>query len=113
MHNYWTIAGGRGHSFDGTEAFVCGQAGPDISTAVSFLTTRVTKPTVEDDNKLIHVLRYLRGTKDLALHISGSDGMLIISYIDSSFAIHPDGKGHTGAVISIGVEPYISSQNSL
>jgi hypothetical protein len=47
------------------------------------------------------VLRYLIGTKDLVLCISGNDGMLTSAFIDSSFGVHPDGKGHTGTVIIV------------
>ncbi len=28
--------------------------------------------------------------------------MVITSYVDASYAAHPDGKSHTGATISIG-----------
>lgn len=53
--------------------YISKRARPDILTAVSFLTTRVSSPTEEDNNKLIRVLRYLDGTKELAIIISGSD----------------------------------------
>jgi hypothetical protein len=82
--------------------YISTRARPDILTAVSFLTTRVSSPTEEDNNKLIRVLSYLNGTKELALIISGSDGMVISAFIDSSFAVHPDGKGHSGSVITVG-----------
>ncbi len=52
------------------------RARPDILTAISFLTTRVAQPTVEDNKKLIRVLQHLNGSEDLALEISGSEGML-------------------------------------
>jgi hypothetical protein len=71
------------------------RARPDILTAVIFLTTRVTSPNEEDERKLFRVLKYLRGSRDLALTITGSKDMIVSSYIDASYAIHPDGKGHT------------------
>jgi hypothetical protein len=82
--------------------YISKRARPDILTAISFLTTRVTRPTIEDQKKLIRVLQYLRGSKDLTLQVSGGDGMFITSFIDSSFGVHPDGKGHTGTVITVG-----------
>jgi hypothetical protein len=82
--------------------YISKRARPDILTAISFLTTRVTRPTIEDQKKLMRVLQYLNGSKDLALQVSGCDGMMITSYIDSSFGVHPDGKGHTGTVITVG-----------
>lgn len=78
------------------------RARPDVLTAVSFLTTRVKSPTVEDMSKLVRCLKYLNGTKELSLRLCGSDGMTVNAYIDASFAVHPDAKGHTGATISIG-----------
>jgi len=42
-------------------------AGPNIATAVAFLTTRVKGPAVDDWNKLLCLIRYLRGTMDLPL----------------------------------------------
>jgi hypothetical protein len=78
------------------------RARPDILTAVSFLTTRVTSPTEEDERKLFRVLKYLRGSRDLVLTLTGSKDMIVFFYIDTSYAVHPDGKGHTGAVITVG-----------
>ncbi len=57
-------------------------------TSVSFLTTRISCPTKEDEKKLIRVLEYLHGTKDLCLTIEDTDGMAFISFIGASFAIH-------------------------
>jgi hypothetical protein len=82
--------------------YISKRARPDILTAISFLTTRVTRPTIEDQKKLIRVLQYLNGSKDLTLQVSGGDGMFITSFIDSSFGVHPDGKGHTGTIITVG-----------
>jgi hypothetical protein len=90
------------HSMVQRLLYISKRARPDVLTAVSFLTTRVSSPTQEDNNKLVRVLRYLNGTKELALTLSGSDGMVILAFIDSSFTVHPDGKGHSGSVITIG-----------
>jgi hypothetical protein len=75
---------------------------PDLLTSVSFLTTRVTAPTREDDKKLDRVLKYLNGSKELLLTLSADGSMIVQASIDASFAVHYDGKGQTGAVISIG-----------
>ncbi len=42
----------------------------DILTVVSFLCTRVTKPTAEDMKKLLHLLGYLHGTRNKVLTIA-------------------------------------------
>ena len=52
--------------------------------------------------KLVRVMKYLQGTKDLTLCIEGSDGMQLRVSIDASFHTHPDGKGHTGVVVLVG-----------
>eukprot|EP01040_Poterioochromonas_malhamensis_P019305 gene19305-22776_t len=43
------------------------KARPDILTSVAFLTTRVLRPTYEDEKKLKRLLSYLHGTRELAL----------------------------------------------
>jgi hypothetical protein len=45
--------------------FLSKRVRPDIHTAVSFLTTRVKSPDVDDLAKLRRIMRYLRGTVDL------------------------------------------------
>ena len=91
------------HSVVAKLLYMAKRARPDILTAVCYLTTRVLKPNEEDRGKLLRVVKYLNGTKDLALRLScGADGVMITSYIDASFAVHPDGKGQTGTMISLG-----------
>jgi hypothetical protein len=90
------------HSVTAKLLYIAKRARPDILTAVSFLTSRVQNPTVEDNKKLMRVLKYLNGTKNLKLRLSCEKDMVIICYIDSSFGCHPDAKGHTGAMISLG-----------
>ena len=76
---------------------------PDILLAVNFLTTRVSCSTAEDWQKLDRVMKYLHGTLNLNLCLSGSKGLLVNAYIDASYAVHSkDGKSHTGVVISLG-----------
>jgi hypothetical protein len=48
------------------------------------------------------VLRYINGTQDLGLTLQ-PDSMVIHSYIDASYASHFDAKGHSGAIVSIGL----------
>lgn len=82
--------------------YMAKRARPDILTAVSFLTTRVKEPTVEDMSKLMRCLKYLNSTKDLVLRLSAREGMSVQAYVDASYAVHNDAKGHTGATISVG-----------
>ena len=74
----------------------------DIDLAVSFLCTRVAEPTVGDKIKLLRVLSYLSGTKKMK-RIMGVNGLEYIqTWINASYAIHRDMRGHTGGVISMG-----------
>jgi hypothetical protein len=65
---------------------------PDILTAVSFLSTRVQRPTTQDNKKLVRVLKYIKGTKNLGIVISPSKKIAVDAYIDASFAVHADAK---------------------
>ena len=49
------------------------RARPDIQLAVSFLSTRVQSPDLDDFKKLGHYLRYLRDSRNLPLILKASD----------------------------------------
>ena len=74
----------------------------DIATAVAFLCTRVRDPDEDDWGKLKRVLKYIRGTLYLPLTLEIDDMRLISWWVDASFAVHPDCKGHSGAMMSMG-----------
>ncbi|EJK77391.1 hypothetical protein THAOC_00781 [Thalassiosira oceanica] len=82
--------------------FLCCRSRRDIRTAVSFLTTRVKQPDEDDWNKLVRVLRYLRRNPGLPLTLEASDMTVVEWWIDASFAVHQDYKGHTGGTMSLG-----------
>ena len=47
-------------------------------------------------------MKYLNGTKKLALTL-GADNLSVVKwYVDASFAVHPDFKSHTGSVMTLG-----------
>jgi hypothetical protein len=76
----------------------------DILSAVSFLTTRVTKATVQDQGKLIRVLKYLHGSMYIALRLSGDAGgyVSVQVYADASYGTWHNAKSHTGIAITLG-----------
>jgi len=82
------------------------RARPDLEPTVPYLCTRVQKPNEDDWKKLGRCLKYLQMTKDLKLKLrvdSDDDGQLYIEWwVDASFAVHPDMKSHTGAIMSLG-----------
>ena len=58
-------------------------------------------PTEEDNNKLKHLLGYLLKTVDRKLILQPSQSFKIVAYIVASFALHDDGKSHTGIIVFI------------
>src|SRR5210317_2223723 len=76
------------HTLVAKGLFLCKHARPDIQTTIVFLTTRVKEPDEDDWKKLLRMMRYLNGSKDLVLTLS-SDGTGICKwYIDASYAVH-------------------------
>ena len=65
------------------------RARADILTALSYLTTRISKPNTHDHKKLKRLLEYLNGTMNLALVI-GADGSdtLVYTWVDASYDLH-------------------------
>lgn len=91
--------------------FLAKQARPDIQTAVAFLTTRVIAPTNSDMAKLKRVMKYLRGSLDLVMTYETNNMSVSKWSIDGSFAVHPDMRSHTGAILQIGKSTlYATSQ---
>eukprot|EP00804_Cyclotella_cryptica_P007797 CCRYP_001374-RA/>CCRYP_001374-RA protein AED:0.44 eAED:0.44 QI:0/0/0/1/0/0/3/0/308 len=88
--------------------FLSGRARRDIQTAVAFLTTKVKNPDEDNWGKLKRVLRYLNGTINLRLCLSVEDMGFVRWYVDASYVIHEDCKGHTGAMMTLGEGAVIS-----
>jgi hypothetical protein len=47
-------------------------------------------------------MKYLNGTRDDKLILSADKLNVVKWYVDSSFAVHPDFKSHTGGVLTLG-----------
>jgi histone deacetylase 1/2 len=92
----------RFHSFVAKSLYLGKRIRPDILVAVSFLCTRVTKATEEDELKLDRLIQYVSATRNQPLILSASDQVSVIAYVDASYGVHDDGKSHTGAVITLG-----------
>lgn len=78
------------------------RARPDLRTAVSFLCKRVTKSDEDDYKKLTRVMRNLQSTVDLPLTLKADGSGNLYWWVDASFGVHPDMKGHTGGTFSMG-----------
>ena len=83
----------------------------DVMVTTAFLTTWVQSPDQDNWEKLGRVLTYLRNTSDLYLTLEASQMHVIQWWIDASFAVHPNMKSHTGAVMSIGKGRVINMSN--
>ena len=91
--------------------FMCSRARRDIQTAVAFLTTRVKKPDQDDWGKLKRVLKYLNGTKHMKLKLTVENLSIIKWWIDASYNVHWDARGHNGAMMTMGKGAIISNSN--
>ena len=98
------------HSIVAKLLYIAKRARPDILTAIAFLATRVQVSNEDDFKKLKRVLSYLRGTLELPLRLAAKDMNIVETYADASFAVHPDMKGQSGAVIGLGGGAVYSKQ---
>jgi hypothetical protein len=64
------------------------KARPDTCTAITFLTTRGRAPDKDDWNKLVHLMRYIRGTRTMPLILSANGSGILKWWVDASFAVH-------------------------
>ena len=79
--------------------------------AIAVLCTRVKGPNQDDWHKLKCLLRYINGTQKDKLILSADSLHVIKWHVDSSFAVHPDFKSHTGGAITLGCGvPFSTSQ---
>ena len=73
-----------------------------MQTLVSFLTKRVRSPDEDDWKKLKRGLMYLKGTMHMKLNITVDSLSTITWYVDASYGVHYDCKGHTGMMMTLG-----------
>jgi hypothetical protein len=90
------------HTLVAKTLYATKRARPDTCTAVAFLTTRVRAPDKDDWAKLVHMMKYIRGTRKLPLIMSASGSGILKWWINASFAVHPNMRGHTGGGLSMG-----------
>jgi hypothetical protein len=101
----------RFHTLVAKLLYLAKRSRPDILLAVSFLTTRVTCSTVDDESKLTRVLKYLNGTQHLGICLTASSPIKVQAFIDASYGVHADGKSHSGLCITIGSGPIIAKSS--
>ncbi len=69
---------------------------------MSFLTTCVENPDEDDWGKLKRVLKYLKGTMHMKLKLSVENMGMVQWWVDTSYNVHEDCRGQTGAMMSLG-----------
>jgi hypothetical protein len=90
------------HNLVAKTLYATKRARPDTCTAVAFLTTRVRAPDKDDWTKLVHLMKYIRGTLELPLILSADGTGILKWHVDASFAVHPNMRGHSGGGLTLG-----------
>jgi hypothetical protein len=90
------------HNVVAKALYVAKRARPDIAVAISFLTTRVRSPDVQDWVKLRYLIEYLRSTTDMPLVLGATSGGVLHWYVDASYAVHPNMRSHSGGALTLG-----------
>ena len=85
---------------------------PDILFPTTFLATKSANPTNNDLSHAKRILRYLKGTINLAMRFCGT-AIDIVVYADASHGIYPDGKGHYGVVFVLGGDEVARTSNRM
>ena len=86
------------HSVTAKILFVANRGRPDLLT----LTKKVLSPTAEDARKLLRATAYLKSTAALDHRLSYTGVPKVHTYIDASFATHPNRRSHTGVYVTLG-----------
>jgi hypothetical protein len=82
--------------------YISRHARPDVSTAIAFLTTRVRASDINNWRELSHLIKYLRVNRVCPLILSADESRVLMWYIDTSFAVHPNMWSHTGGGLTMG-----------
>jgi len=84
----------------------------DTLFTLSCLSMHCQSPTQKNMDDLDHLLRYLNGTMKREIRLKPQT-MDIQVYVDASFMLHPDRKGHTGCFVTLGIMgPCIGARSS-
>jgi hypothetical protein len=71
------------HNLVAKTLYATKRARPDTCTAIAFLATRVREPDKEDWTKLVHLMRYIRGTQTMPLILSANGSGILKWWADA------------------------------
>ena len=91
------------HSIVAKLLYVMKRARPDIEPTIAFLMTRVSKSNERDWFKLKRLLGFIKHTIDDPRIIGATSLKDLYTWIDASYAVHHDMRGHTGGTMSMGL----------
>ena len=95
--------GERFHSITAKLLWVMKRSRPDLEPAISFLSTRVAEPDMDDWDKLRRVIRFINCTIDDERIIGADNLHTLLMWVDAAHAVHGDMRGHRGGVMSMGL----------
>ena len=78
------------------------RARPYIHPTIEFLTTRVQDPDEDYWQNIQHILQYLHGTHEMAVYLNNYVLNILHWWVDPSYNVNDDIKGHTRSTMSIG-----------
>lgn len=93
---------GQFHTTAAQGWFLCKRGRPDISPSIAYFTTRAQSSNEDDMKKMSKLMQYLRQTKEDCLTLKADESNNILWHVDAAFAVHPDFKSHTGAIMTMG-----------
>ena len=91
--------------------FMCSQERRDTKTEVALPSTIIKQPDDYEWGKLNRLLKYLNGTRNMRLNLTVGNMSLIKWWVDASYNVHWDSRGHNGSMVSLGRWAIISNSN--
>ncbi|MBW0534368.1 hypothetical protein O181_074083 [Austropuccinia psidii MF-1] len=73
------------HSAVGSLSYLSSATQPDLSYSISALSQFFEKPGIKHWNAFLHVLKYLKGTKNVGLTYSGDNCEALVAYCDADW----------------------------
>ena len=80
------------HTFVAKGLFASKRARPDIQPTIAVLSMRVQEPAEGDWKKLYQLMKYINGTTEINITLSGDDLHVVKWFVDVAYAVHPDFK---------------------